>query len=404
MPETDLSRILPPNSTPLERAIVDASMAIELDTDPIRTLNDPQRIDAKLLPWLAWARDVLVWPKDADEITRRRLVAESLQLHRRQGTLWAFRKVAALFGATIVRAITPPARLYAGRSLTIDERNAFVARHPQLRIYRHRTRGQRVGMHVGDCLRRSFPVKSDAPLRCAPRAYLYRDGVEAELTVLERTTTATTRTAESTTVTEIALPGTARRRSFASGHPRFLGLSDAAKRFYRITLQQTYRDTGETLRRVAALPSLAPISIRPDAVAQHGQARGLFAGRFLTGCLPPSTAGDRLYQRFYLHDPDLEVDRRKVSLHLNGARLGMKPHHAELHISFPGKASPLAFGRYMRGYLVASDKSRITGFLEAMRAVSRVSDRIKIKTAIHRRATAGQTILAGDLLAGAWIT
>ena len=126
--------LLPPNRSALESAVVDALHTLEHPERLLSTLYNPDAIAAPLLPWLAWGRDVLAWPSDADETQRRQLTARSWHLHRRMGTLSGLRELAAVFGGTITKAITPPAKLFAAPALTVAERNAFVARYPQLRI------------------------------------------------------------------------------------------------------------------------------------------------------------------------------------------------------------------------------------------------------------------------------
>jgi hypothetical protein len=391
--------LLPPSATSLERA---ASLAMAPESTPaaLRTLYRPSAIAPPALPWLAWAFDAPLWPDDL--ALRRSLVAESWRLHRQRGTLGGLRAIARYLGADITRAIVPPAKSFASPALTRAERNAFVARYPQLRIFRHRSLGSRVGIHCGDPLDRWQPAQSDALLRIQPRAYLWRDGAETELTLIERTTVSAARTAQSSTVTEAAIPGAAGRLSFAGRFPRYLTVTEAARRFYRITLQQAYQDSTETLRRVAADPGLSPIDVRPDTVAQPGQATGVHAGQFVARYITPSTARDRLYQRLYLYDPDIDISRRTATLHLNAGRLGMPAHHAELSVRIPGVAHRQSAGRYVRGYLVATAKSALTDSLQALRFMARGSDRIVIDTAIKRPATAGASLIAGALVAGAW--
>lgn len=391
--------LLPPNATDLERAIEHTAAPAD-DSQAIRPLYRPQDLPSPVLPWLAWAFSVPLWPIDPAE--RRQITADAWHLHRLRGTLGGFKAIARYVHAEITQAITPPAKAFASPALTRQQRNAFVARYPQLRIYRHRTAGQRVGLHAGDCLGLHSAVQSTAPLRIQPRAYLWRDGVETELTLIERTTANTTHTAEASTVTEVAIPGAAGRLAFAGRHPRFLTVTEAPRRFYRVTLQQTYQNSVETLRRVATEPSLTPIDVRPDAIAQTGTAHGVHAGQHMARHLRTSTAPDRLYQRLYLFDPTINVARRAATLHLNAGRLGMPAHHAELSVRVPGKRHKLSAWRFVRGYLVATDKTRLSECLEAMRDMARASDRIAINTTIKRPASAGESVLAGSLIAGDW--
>lgn len=395
--------LLPANATPLERALEQTLAQATLASDPAEAIVPayrPQAIPERLLPWLAWAFDVPLWPAEPAE--RRGIVSGSWRLHRLRGTLGGLKSIAHYAGAEVIQAITPPAKSYVGPALTRAQRNAFVARYPQLRIYRHRTQGQRIGLHCGDPLGRWLPVQTDALVRIAPRAYLYKDGTETELTVLERKTETRTATAQSSTVTEVSIPGAAGRLSFVARFPGYLTVTEAARRFYRLRLRQTYQDSRETLRKHIALPGLAPIDIHPDAIAQTGQATGVHAGQFVARSMLASTAGDRLYQRLYLFDPDVEVIRRSATLNLNAGRLGMPAHHAELALRVPGQRHKLATGSFVRGHLLACEHARLKHSLQALRQMARASDRISINTAIERPALAGQSVLAGAVVAGQW--
>lgn len=376
-----------------------------LDVSSIIT-HDVDRVPASVLVHLAdqfHMRHTVAWRRTGTDAVRRALIKNAIRRHRIKGTLAGFDLAASDADCKLVGAITPPAKIYTAPAMTRDERNAFVARYPQLRIYRHRTVGNRLGLHCGDPLGRWHPVQSDALLRILPRAYLVRDGVETELTVVERSSEQSTRTAVQATVTEVAIPGRAGRLAFVGAHPTHLTVTEAPRRFYRMQLAETYQDSRVTLRREATQPGMTPIDVRQDAIAQGGQATGVHAGQFVARHLVPSTARDRLYQRLYLFDPSIEVIRRHATLHLDAGRLGMPAHHAELAVRVPGTASRQAAGRYCRGYLVASAKTELADCLEAMRDMARASDRIAINTRIKRPVAAGESVIAGQTVAGDWI-
>ncbi|MGC0152672.1 phage tail protein I [Chromobacterium vaccinii] len=84
--------LLPPNCTPLERALAD-SMALTVDPSAIATLADSARCPAALLPWLAWERSVEQFDAAGTEDQQRALIRSSLGVHRRKGTLAAVRQV-----------------------------------------------------------------------------------------------------------------------------------------------------------------------------------------------------------------------------------------------------------------------------------------------------------------------
>lgn len=78
--------LLPPNATPLERALEAGVSRISAIDVPIDTLLDPSRIAVQWLPWLAWGLSVDAWDSTWSEATKRQAVAESIVLHRMKGT------------------------------------------------------------------------------------------------------------------------------------------------------------------------------------------------------------------------------------------------------------------------------------------------------------------------------
>lgn len=95
-----ISRLLPPNRTPLESALADA-MSLTADPGVIRTLADSTRCPAALLPWLAWAKSVDGWDEAMAEQPRRQLVQQSFAIHQHKGTAGAVRRAMAALGVTV---------------------------------------------------------------------------------------------------------------------------------------------------------------------------------------------------------------------------------------------------------------------------------------------------------------
>lgn len=359
-----------------------------------------------VLTHLAWQFRILhtvAWRNAEDIASRRGLIKSAWRRHRLKGTLAGFKLAAADAGCEVVHAISPPAKIYLAAALTTMERNDFISRYPQLRIYRRRTAGSRVGIMMGEPLGLRFPVVSDAELRINPRAWLVKDGVATELTVLEKRTTTAVRQAETATITEVAMPGQRDRLSFCHGWPRHLTVTKAAQRFYRFTVDTPYLESVTSMRRVAVDPGLTPLDIRPDHVAEQGEATGLFCDKFVSGYFRATTAADRIYERFHLFDPTIDVECRKVIQHLNSGRWGMPRHHAELTVSVPGRIIASAAGRFVTGHLVTQPKTRLNELLEAMRDMSRASDRISIGFVASKELTASDTLTAGDYLFGQYI-
>jgi hypothetical protein len=100
-----VATLLPPNSTPLERA---AEQAIAHAYDipvPIREVWDPDSCPVGLLSWLAWAWHVDNWNLDWDEIQQRKAIKEALDIHRHKGTPWSLEQEIANLGYSLVELI-----------------------------------------------------------------------------------------------------------------------------------------------------------------------------------------------------------------------------------------------------------------------------------------------------------
>ena len=89
--------LLPPNATPLERALDGAIARVSAIDAPIGTLFDPATIAAAWLPWLAFGLSVDSWDADWTEADKRAAVAGSIALHRTKGTRRSVETVLARF-------------------------------------------------------------------------------------------------------------------------------------------------------------------------------------------------------------------------------------------------------------------------------------------------------------------
>jgi len=101
--------LLPPNRTPLEAAL-EQVMSDGLDPSAIATLWDPETCPAAFLPWLAWAYSVDNWSEEWGIDAQRRVIAESLLLHKQKGTPAAIRRLMEAVGygeVEIVEGISP---------------------------------------------------------------------------------------------------------------------------------------------------------------------------------------------------------------------------------------------------------------------------------------------------------
>lgn len=93
-----MNDLLPPNSTPLERAAAAALAEIERVPVPLRTLGDPDTCPAHLLAYLAWAFSVDRWDEGWPETTKRGVIKASFYVHQRKGTISAMRRIVEPLG------------------------------------------------------------------------------------------------------------------------------------------------------------------------------------------------------------------------------------------------------------------------------------------------------------------
>lgn len=98
--------LLPPSSTPLERAL-DQAAAARLAALPsvIASLWNADTCPAALLPYLAWAMSVDEWNDGWGVDKKRAVIKESRTIHQHKGTLSAVKRALAAIGqpgATII--------------------------------------------------------------------------------------------------------------------------------------------------------------------------------------------------------------------------------------------------------------------------------------------------------------
>lgn len=94
--------LLPPNASPLERAMVGAFDSVLADVPvAIDRLWNPATCPLALLPWLAWGLSIDLWDADWDETTKRAAIADAIQFQRRKGTPASLRTVLDRFDPLI---------------------------------------------------------------------------------------------------------------------------------------------------------------------------------------------------------------------------------------------------------------------------------------------------------------
>lgn len=95
--------ILPPNSSALERDIEESGgkKRIEAIDVPVGKLWNPQTIPAEILPYLAWALSVDTWDNEWPDNIKRQVIAASVEVHRKKGTVGAVKKAITAIGIDV---------------------------------------------------------------------------------------------------------------------------------------------------------------------------------------------------------------------------------------------------------------------------------------------------------------
>ncbi|MFN3931616.1 MAG: phage tail protein I [Brevundimonas sp.] len=96
-----MTSLLPPTSTPLERAVEILSRRLDGVAVPLRSLWDPWTCPLNLLPWLAYALSIDAWNPGWPEEVKRSVIAHAIEIQRKKGTAASVRQVVTAFGGQI---------------------------------------------------------------------------------------------------------------------------------------------------------------------------------------------------------------------------------------------------------------------------------------------------------------
>lgn len=401
-----MTSLLPRNSTQLERVLENISQ-LAVESHEIKALDNPITITEPLLPWLAWAEDVMVWPKEAKSDFYRGLTNASWNTHRQLGTVAGLKSLARFAGSDIVNIITPPAKTYLAARLTKDERNEFLSKYPEIRWFRTLnkglqqtafTRGQFLGDNTGASC---FPALTEAVERMGEVAYFVKNGQQQ---LINDYTVATEYDQKiAIDIKQVRIPGRIKNHSFCAQHPLHTVTSDAKKRLFTARLKTAYTDNNEVLRKTVLNPGLRPIDVRYDRVYQQSTRRGLFTTHsFINQTFYKTTADLRIFKQIKLFDPAIPLEPRGISVHLGGTRLGMPAYHAALKVSIRGNCGRHArgVGGHMGLFLNKQDHSALKNTLAALRSGMSVRDKIIINTQTKKTIQSSSLIKSGEFKCG----
>jgi phage tail P2-like protein len=93
--------LLPPGSTPLEKAIEQVGAYLLDIPTPIRDVRSADKCPINLLPWEAWGRSLDNWSSDWLAPVKRARVRDAIPIARKKGTAASVRAVVASFGGSV---------------------------------------------------------------------------------------------------------------------------------------------------------------------------------------------------------------------------------------------------------------------------------------------------------------
>ena len=95
------SALLPINATDFEKNVT--STVSTIGDLPVEVVNlwNPDTCPEKFLPWLAWALSVDNWNSDWPAEIKRAQIADSIEIHRRKGTVLAVKLAMEAFGVQV---------------------------------------------------------------------------------------------------------------------------------------------------------------------------------------------------------------------------------------------------------------------------------------------------------------
>lgn len=400
--------LLPAASTAWERAVEEAGATFENLPVPIADLWNPSKCPEHMLPWLATTLSVDLWRPGWPVWKKRQVIREAIELARIKGTRAALERYLAQVDAELVHIITPPAKMFLGRSMSKEELDQFYSVMPQLRVYPYRNRNNHVfgKMFLGRGLGPGrFLLPSVA--YTGRRAYLYDPltGKETALTTIQLEEKSETRaTIERTRVVKPGDPGNAFFLGGSRGFlGRALGVINARSTAYTFETRNDYIHTESHLRLSTISPSLKPLDTRFERGTEKWQGSGgkFFLGRGLGKFLVPSEAWRHAFAVIRLHDPIRTPIFHRGARWFLGGRLGVAPHTAHIRVRIKQQHRKHTFflGRHLDNvYLRPIDTTRRDAALEAISVAKAAHETILVSFQLKRELRFGDNVLAGARL------
>lgn len=409
------SDVLYREATGLEKAWsdVDADRLIETNAEAIIDIWDPYACPAQLLPFLAWAMGITFWNNKWSETTKRDWIARQFEFKSLRGTQagiemaldFAGRDVSQ-FGFTLVKAITQPQKVFSGPSLTKTQREAWLQKLPQVRVYYYRNRpiadhyksfmGGWTGHNRRFFIEGMFPQPSQGLKHLERRATYNIGGVDTDITVTNFGN-----------YYQLHIPSFEKQKVF-SGRPfgeRYFQPSDAVERLFTVAPRPSLPwrgPIGASLQAVDASPEVIKVpgeigyAVYSNSALKHADFNLLHHKHFFL----PSTAKYRIFDRYAINDGSVLSAPRPNVQFMGVGRYGWPAFTAELDVHMPSKQSYFKAGEGIavpkRRFWIPHDPEPMNYVRRALEASRRLSDKLLLKPVPLARFIAGRPFIAGQ--------
>lgn len=393
--------ILPSNSTAWERAVeqVSAERWPDVDVDIIRRAKSPWECPEHLLPFLAHELSVDLWDDRWDVEKKRRVIARSIDMHRKKGTKTGIFNAVELMGARVIDDITFPSRAFVSATITKAQRDGWLARMPQIRIYYvngRGVRGQEAFLRPDPSLggRSSYVghafARADDAWKIYGRRSVLRapDGSETPLRHVEIIDREAPRGID--VVDQVRIVGNGRPGTFVGrfARGRFLAAGKKQPRTATVRVREStgrHRELHWSTLQHGFDPIDLEYRIESDVYFMKGAS---FGGRYPRRFLRRDEAAERLFQMIHLHDPDVDAPWVRAHSFVGRARTPKPAFHSEMLVEALVKAGRRSafVGRSIVGQHYTADQNleKFRAALLAGRKFKAARDRVHFDTRTRR--------------------
>lgn len=403
-------------ATGFEKAMsdTDAERLTSLNAELIRDIWIPWACPTRLLPYLAWAMSVQFWNDDWSETTKRAWIEAQFLFKSLRGTRKALEMAidysgrdVSPYGYRVLDVTTAPQKIFSGPSLTRDEREDWLQKLPQVRVWRrnevaffsefkafygssavnrlHSRRFCLSGSNVDSKVTASIPTTAIERLKRVSR--WIENGVETDV-----------RVSDFGSFFQLHKTGL-EDGSVYSGRP--FGLS-------RHYIPSTAHNRLLTIQPTPALPwrsqmtpSLQAVTSEPERVKVPGTRKhSVFSNTPLHDFFVPTTAPFRIFQRYSVLDPTTRQLRRTPVQFMGVGRYGFPSFTAWVSVSaastLPRWAPGFGYWVPKTKFYTPHDGKPIERIKQAAVASKALRDKILLKIGPTPRFLAGEKpVLAG---------